>query len=139
MAGEVRGSPQAERCKIPSCTPSIRDSITRLGASTSPSAVAVQVQSDDWYESGFHVAAFDSTFGIERPVFLRYELPAIVLQPPIQARPRPLRNPSQQCTRGCSLEPPGTSSVRLEDTTAPDIDLSGDPPLCWVTRTHCRR
>lgn len=98
MAGGVEDSLQAERRKIPSCTPSVRAPITRHGASASAFPAAVQVQSDDWYESGFHTAAFDSTFGIERPVFLRYELPASVLQPPIQASPRVFVNPSQQRT-----------------------------------------
>lgn len=122
MAGGVEDSSQAERCKIPSCTPSIRDPMARHGALVSAFLAAGQVQSDDWYESGFHTAAFDSTFGIERPVFLRYELPASVLQPPIQASPRLFVNPSQRRTRNYSAESRGTSStssVRLEHTTAP--------------------
>jgi len=44
------------------------------------------VRSEDWYDSGCHVAAFDATFGKAKPVFLQYKLPAIVLPPPIQVQ-----------------------------------------------------
>lgn len=47
---------------------------------------AVTVRQEGWHESGCHVAAFDSTFGMELPVFMRYTLPAVVLPPPIQVR-----------------------------------------------------
>ena len=45
---------------------------------------AITVRSNDWYDTGVHVAAFDSTFGVQLPVFLRYQLPAVVVPPPVQ-------------------------------------------------------
>lgn len=43
-----------------------------------------QVRTDEWYDTGLHVAAFDATFGKAKPVFLQYKLPAVALLPPIQ-------------------------------------------------------
>lgn len=48
--------------------------------------LTVTVRQEGWQDTGCHVAAFDSTFGIELPVFMHYPLPAAVLPPPIQVR-----------------------------------------------------
>lgn len=44
------------------------------------------MRTDEWYDTGLHVAAFDATFGKAKPVFLQYKLPAVALPPPIQVR-----------------------------------------------------
>jgi hypothetical protein len=44
----------------------------------------LQVRTDEWYDTGLHIAAFDATFGKLKPIFLQYKLPAVALPPPIQ-------------------------------------------------------
>ena len=45
---------------------------------------SLQVRTDEWYDTGLHIAAFDATFGKVKPIFLQYKLPAVALPPPIQ-------------------------------------------------------
>jgi hypothetical protein len=55
-----------------------------LGRLPDGKVTLLQVRTDDWYDTGLHIAAFDATFGKAKPIFLQYKLPAVALPPPIQ-------------------------------------------------------